>query len=58
MSKNKYERRGRELRQQGKPKPPPKKEGFLTTKSEVRNRNDERIGYTKEDEARSRKARK
>ena len=48
MAKNKHEKKGEELRRQGKPQPPRKEESWWTTKTEVRNRDDERVGWKRE----------
>ena len=58
MSNNKHEERGRRLRTEGKPQPTAKREGLVTTKSEVRNRNDERLAWKKEDSRREKEAKK
>ena len=53
---NKYEELGREKRRRGEPKPPKKTKGFLTTEDEVRNREDERIGWECENQKRKEQA--
>ena len=53
---NEREKKGAALRRQGKPIPTKKQEGILTTKQEVRNRDDERIGWKRENEKRKRQA--
>ena len=56
MAKNKYEQKGEERRRNGESKPVRKTESWWTTKAEVRNRDDERIGWERENTRRSRKS--
>lgn len=55
---NKHEKKGEKIRREGGAKPPQKKESLWTTKTEVRNRDDERIGWDRENSKRSAKSKK
>lgn len=58
MAKNKNEQKGEDLRRQGEPKPHRKREGLITTKAEVRARDDQRIGWERENTRRTKQANK
>ena len=55
---NKNEEKGAKLRREGKPKPARKETGFFTTEAEVRARDDQRIGWERENKKRSAQSRK
>lgn len=56
--KNEYEQRGADLRSAGKSKPTRKWETLLTSKAEVRARDDKRIGWEKENKRRKAESKK
>ena len=57
---NKHEQKGAQLRREGRPKPPRKEESWLTltTAAEVRARDDERNGWTRENDKRTARSKK